>query len=149
VGEFDVHAIVEQFASAGAAEKLSRAWRGGYYFAAMPKSATASKGGGASSTPQTTAQLKLLYVSRWASPKDAAEFARIYAASLRRKYHSVGPAGRTSGATGEPGEWTTDEGLVHVEAAGPEVFVAESFDAPTAARLREAVLKSASSARAN
>src|SRR5438067_3653948 len=126
VGEFDVHALVEQFANVGTADRLSRAWRGGYYFAAMPKNTTASKPGVSSSTPQTTAQLKLLYVSRWASPKEATEFARIYANSLSHKYRSIRPAAEAKhGASNEVNEWTTEEGPVQIETIGSEVFVAE------------------------
>src|SRR5438067_4244029 len=126
VGEFDVHALLEQFTNIGTADRLSRAWRGGYYFAAMPKNVTPSKPGGSSIAPQSPAQLKLLYVSRWASPKDAAEFARIYGNSLSRKYRSLqATAEAKGGASNEVNEWTTEEGPVQIETIGSEVFVAE------------------------
>src|SRR5579863_5097733 len=75
MGEFDVAVLVEQYAGKQLSERLYPEWRGGYYYAALPKQDPA--GDVAVSGP-----LGLLYVSRWSSAEKAAEFAEIYARSL-------------------------------------------------------------------
>jgi hypothetical protein len=83
MGEFDVDVLIEQYAGKKRAKQMYPEWRGGYYYAARQKSGAA--------TP-----LGLLYVSRWASPEKAAEFAAIYAESLKGRYKSVAPVGEQS-----------------------------------------------------
>src|SRR5206468_6467606 len=73
VGEFDVAVLIDQYAGSKTSHDLYPHWRGGYYYAARPKS-----------TPD--AALGLLYVSRWSTPEKAAEFAAIYARSLDKRY---------------------------------------------------------------
>src|ERR1022692_3604834 len=73
MGEFDVAVLIEQYAGKELSKHLYPEWRGGYYYAARPKSDGA-------------APLGLLYVSRWSSPEKAAEFAEIYAQSLGQRY---------------------------------------------------------------
>lgn len=80
MGEFDVDILIEQYAGKKRAKQMYPEWRGGYYYAAKQKADPA-------------APLGLLYVSRWATPEKAAEFAAIYAASLKERYKSVADAG--------------------------------------------------------
>lgn len=80
MGEFDVDVLVEQYAGKRRAKQVYPAWRGGYYYAAKQKT-------------NPDAPLGLLYVSRWSTPEKAAEFAAIYAESLKGRYKSVVPTG--------------------------------------------------------
>ena len=81
MGEFDVAVLIEQYAGKPLSKKIYPEWRGGYYYAAKRK-------------PDSTANshslpLGLLYVSRWSSPDAAAQFAGIYAQSLKQRYKKV------------------------------------------------------------
>jgi hypothetical protein len=76
MGEFDVALLLEQYAGKAVSKKIYPEWRGGYYYAAKAKTDAA-------------APLGLLYVSRWSSPKSAAEFAGIYAQSLKQRYKNA------------------------------------------------------------
>jgi len=77
MGEFDVAVLIEQYAGKPASKRLYPEWRGGYYYAAKPKPDSAAG---------EAAPLGLFYVSRWSSPDKAAEFASIYAKSLKQRY---------------------------------------------------------------
>jgi|SRR6516164_1200284 len=106
-------------------------WRGGYYYAAKVKA-------------DTTAPLGLLYVSRWASPDAAAEFAAIYAASLKERYKKTDGGPKDADSDSEMllrgrHAWSTEEGTVVVEEQGDTVFVSESLDAATTAALEKEV----------
>ncbi|MGC2247407.1 MAG: hypothetical protein WA609_12455, partial [Terriglobales bacterium] len=130
IGEFDVDVLVEQYAGRQEADSLYPAWRGGYYFACRPKR---TKSG----------PLGVLYVSRWATPQKAAEFAGDYAKSLATRYQkrqALGDDGKV--ATGAPPAeawrtlrglhaWMTEEGAVVIEVRGDEVMVSESLDDDT------------------
>ena len=54
MGEFDVAVLIEQYAGKELSKLMCPEWRGGYYYAAHPKT-------------DPTAPLGLLYVSRWSS----------------------------------------------------------------------------------
>jgi hypothetical protein len=82
MGEFDVAVLIEQFAGKAASKRMYPAWRGGYYYAAKTK-------GSSSGAAMSTASLGILYVSRWSDADKAAEFAAIYAHSLRQRYKQV------------------------------------------------------------
>src|ERR1700722_7905580 len=84
MGEFDVSILIEQYAGKPAAKRLYPEWRGGYYYAAKPKSASKS---------EPAPPLGLLYVSRWSSADKAAEFAAIYARSLTQRYKQAAELG--------------------------------------------------------
>src|SRR5438552_3452385 len=73
VGEFDVAVLIDQYAGSKASHDLYPHWRGGFYYAARPKS-------------KADGTLGLLYVSRWSSPAKSADFAAIYARSLEKRY---------------------------------------------------------------
>ena len=145
MGEFDVAVLIEEYVGKPASKRLCTEWRGGYYYAARPK-------------VDASAPLSLLYVSRWSSPEKAAEFAGIYAASLKRRYKKVGeaadPAPEQIGAQDGDAKdakqpmlkgrhsWTTEEGTVVIEAQGDTVFITESLDAATTATLEREVFAS-------
>ncbi|MBZ5719792.1 MAG: hypothetical protein LAO03_05375 [Acidobacteriia bacterium] len=137
IGELDVRALLEQYGERRIAPDLSASWQGGTYLALR------RTGNDAASKPATS-DLALLYVSRWKSPQAAAQFARIYAASVTRRYQSATPA-PPSACAGAPcptsvTQISTEEGPVIVE-QWPDntVIVSESFDAATAAQLSQAV----------
>jgi hypothetical protein len=149
MGEFDVALLVDQYAGKPLSKRLYPEWRGGYYYAAHPKSDAA-------------APLGLLYVSRWSSAETAAEFAEIYAQSLKLRYKQAGEVG--DAATAQPasdekspqGEesrlamlkgrhaFTTEEGAVVIEEQGDTVLISESLDAATTAALEREVFGAAS-----
>jgi hypothetical protein len=139
MGEFDVALLVDQYAGVDPSKALYPKWRGGYYYAAKPKG-------------DESASLALLYVSRWASPEGAAEFAAIYAKSLTKRYHSVRPVALEGEKTPEltentthlngNREWLTEDGDVVIDVQGDMVFVTESFDDVTSSRLQQAVMPS-------
>src|SRR5271165_1919428 len=136
MGEFDVAVLIEQYVGKPTSKRLCPEWRGGYYYAARPKA-------------DASAPLSLLYVSRWSSPEKAAEFAGIYAESLKQRYKKVGEAGdpapeKIDAQNGDSKDekrpllqgrhtWTTEEGTVVIEEQGDMVFVSESLDAATTA----------------
>jgi hypothetical protein len=134
IGEFDVDVLVEQYANRDEAEAIYPAWRGGYYFAGRTK--------GTKSGP-----LGVLYVSRWASPEKAAEFAAVYAQSLAKRYQTrqaLGSDGKVA-PDAPPAEswrtlrglhaWMTEEGAVVIEVRKDEVLVSEGMDDETTKRV--------------
>jgi len=140
MGEFDVAVLVEQYAGKKLSERLYPEWRGGYYYAARPKS-------------DATAPLGLMYVSRWSDAEKAAEFADIYARSLATRYKHAEEVGKTSSgrAVQHPKykinllqgrhAWTTEEGAVVIEEQGDTVLVTESLDATTTETIEKEVFK--------
>ena len=140
MGEFDVAVLIEQYSGRPLSKHMYPEWRGGYYYAAKPK--PDSKTDSAAVAP-----LGLLYVSRWSSADNAAEFAAIYAQSLKQRYKKAdevagqAPNPPTSGPDQLKGRhaWTTEEGSVVIEAQGDTVLVSESLDAATTATLEKEV----------
>ena len=88
MGEFDVDILIEQYVGKKRAKQMYPEWRGGYYYAAKQKSNAA-------------APLGLLYVSRWSTAEKAAEFAAIYAGSLKQRYKSVANADTDAAENGD------------------------------------------------
>lgn len=149
MGALEVMLFLQQFASDGTARKLSRKWRGGFYYTATKgarKPATEGEGGGQDPPAASTDSVALLYVSRWASSEDAARFAGAYAAALPKRYLRATPSAAevsTRGSVtniGPPTQWSTEEGLVVVQSCGDTVLALESFDAASTTRLRNAFL---------
>jgi len=142
MGEFDVSVLVEQYAGKRIAKQICPEWRGGYYYAAKSKANPA-------------APLALLYVSRWSNPSAAAQFAGIYAHSLKQRYKKIsGQAEQQDPAPGPrksddsapaPLEgrhaWSTEEGVVVIEQKADTVLITESLDDTTTATLEKEVLK--------
>jgi hypothetical protein len=153
MGEFDVAVLIEQYAGKPLSKKLYPEWRGGYYYASKRKPNAKSD----EKSDATTAPLGLLYVSRWSSADKAAEFARIYARSLKQRYKKadeVAEDARESAATPDAESktellkgrhaWTTEEGAVVIEEEGDTVLVSESLDAATTATLEREVFSAPS-----
>jgi hypothetical protein len=145
MGEFDVAVLIEQYAGKPQSKRLYPEWRGGYYYAAKPKPDPHSD-------VVAAAPLGLLYVSRWSSADKAAEFAEIYAQSLKKRYKSAeevpGPSPDHSPAQNADSKvdllkgrhaWTTEDGPVVIEEQGDMVFVSESLNAATTATLERDV----------
>lgn len=152
MGEFDVAVLIEQYAGKPLSKKLYPEWRGGYYYAAKSKSDVKSDASsGAQSAAASTAALGLLYVSRWSSADKAAEFAEIYARSLKDRYKKAEAVGDSAQAEIRAQNdakaevlkgrhaWMTEDGAVVIEEQGDLVFVSESLDAPTTATLEREV----------
>ena len=139
VGEFDVSVLLEQFSGEKISLKLAPEWRGGAYYAARTVYNDKSPAGSETKTKSkneepSTADIALLYLSRWATPDAAQRFAGEYAKSLARRYKSVKAEAAES-------RWMTDEGLVVIETQGNQVLVLESFDPAIAEKLRVAVFQ--------
>ena len=149
MGEFDVAVLMDQYVGRPLSRRMYPQWRGGYYYAARPK----AKG---NVMPAPDAPLGLLYVSRWSDSDAAAEFAGIYAGSLKQRYKQAaevgGPAPAQLSADGSEASseksppslkgrhtWNTEEGTVVIEQQGDTVFVSESLDADTTATLEKEV----------
>ena len=151
VGEFDVSVLLEQFSGEKISLKLAPEWRGGAYYAARTVYNDKSPAGSETKTRSkneepSTADIALLYLSRWASPDAAQRFAGEYAKSLAKRYKSAQNVKAESGRQGM--RWMTDEGLVVIEALGNQVLVLESFDAAIAEKLRAAVFVGSAQPRA-
>jgi hypothetical protein len=137
-GELDVRALFRQFGTGGkVAEDLSSAWRGGSYTAFRKKSAAL---GGDS----TTADLALLYESRWKTPESAAHFAHFYASTVSKRYQNAVPLASKS-CSGKQCpvssvQVATEEGPVIIEQwADNRVVVCESFEQNLADKLHDAL----------
>jgi len=145
MGEFDVAMLIEQYAGKPQAKKIYPEWRGGYYFAVRSKTEKST---------DAAAPLGLLYVSRWSNDGSAAEFAGIYAQSLKQRYKkaeeqaTAQPELSSGNATAENSAaallhgrhtWTTEEGTVVIEEQGDTVLVSESLDPATTATLEREV----------
>jgi len=148
MGEFDVAILIEQYVGKALSKDMYPAWRGGYYYAGRPKA-------------NSSAPLGVLYVSRWSSADKAAEFAEIYAESLKQRYKKSDPVGDAPPQPLAPAQaevngdskvhvdalmllkgrhaWTTDEGPVIIEQQGDTVFVSESLDPATTTMLEKEV----------
>ena len=139
MGEFDVAVLLEQYAGKKLSDRLYPEWRGGYYYAARPKSDAA-------------APLGLMYASRWSSAEKASEFAEIYARSLKQRYKKVEEVGKPSSEAADEEHpeykvellkgrhaWTTEDGTVVIEEQGDTVLVSESLDAATTETLEKEV----------
>lgn len=141
MGEFDVSVLVEQYADKKLSKKIYPEWRGGYYYAARLKA-------------DASAPLALLYVSRWSNPGSAAEFAGIYAASLKQRYKKLQETSDPPQAQASQPDsnadlnvpplngrhsWNTEEGTIIVEHQGDTVFISESLDPNTNSSLEKEV----------
>lgn len=134
MGEFDVALLLDEYAGPDEAKSIYPEWRGGYYYAARPKG-------------DANAALAIAYVSQWSSPEVAAKFADIYRQSLKKRYRSLRVVSVDKPTADEAGtssptkrEWLTEDGDVVIDVAGATVFITESLDDLTSAKLRDAVL---------
>ncbi len=147
IGELDTRIFIHQFESKWLSKELSPLWRGASYvtIARSPEG-----------QPQSTRDVALLYVSRWETELGAERFAKFYAGAVAKRYQQAKPVPDFNPAPAKHGaplaafEVETEEGPVVVEQwPGNLVIVTESFDIPTAARLRDAVLGTANGPRSS
>jgi len=126
MGELDVRILAELFGGKEIAAELTPAWDGGIYYAAQKKDAP---------DKDSTASVSLFYLSQWKSESAAADFVKMYADELGRKYTHVA---RNTSAESGPDEqiFDTNEGPVLIATSGKSVFVSESFDLATARKLQ-------------
>jgi phosphopantetheinyl transferase (holo-ACP synthase) len=137
IGELDVRALLKTYGDRKGADSLAASWQGGAYVAFR-------KAGKTAADPLTTADLALLYVSRWKSSAAAGSFAQLYASAVAQRYQSarLQPAASRTGAKCPVStvQSLTEEGPVIVEQwADNTVLVSESFDQVTASKLVDAV----------
>jgi len=140
IGEFDVAVLAEQYAGLEASKRIYPNWRGGYYYSVHPKGNTA-------------APLQLVFVSKWASPKAADQFAAIYARGMQQRYKNVkAPADTNLPADlkdlrtlGGDHSWTTEEGAVVIDVKADTVLVTESLEPAITNQFREAVFANTAS----
>ena len=126
MGELDVRILAELFGGKEVAAELTPAWDGGIYYAAQKKDAP---------DKSTTSSVALFYLSQWKSEAAAADFVKMYADELGRKYNHVS---RNTSADASAGEqiYDTNEGPVLIATSGKDVFVSESYDLATARKLQ-------------
>jgi len=133
IGEFDVAVLAEQYAGEEVSKKIYPNWRGGYYYSVHPKGNPAG-------------QLGLLFVSRWASAKAAAQFAAVYARGMQQRYKSVDVKAhndldltKLESLSGDY-IWPTEDGPVVIAVRNDTVLVTESLDPAVTDEFRHAVL---------
>ncbi len=148
VGAFDIAILARQFGTEEQSNQLWPNWRGGYYYAVKKKSAAPDA-------------LGIVYLSRWATPEAANEFASVYRSSVAKRYKIVPIAqdlgaatpfasgggsdcGCEAGPAADSSRFSTTDGPVSVEVKGDYVLVLESLEGIAEARLRQAALTSMS-----
>lgn len=136
IGEFDVYMLAEQYAGEKEAAKIYPNWRGGWYYSVKPKGKPAGS-------------LGLVFVSRWTSPKAAAQFAAVYARGIQQRYkNATAPAGsglpsdlKTLQTLSGDHTWNTDDGTIVLDVKGNTVLVSESLSPGITDQFRQAVLQ--------
>jgi len=132
-----VRALLKQFGDKHGATDFAPAWRGGSYIAFKRAAMAADR-------EPTTADVALVYVSRWKTAQAAEHFARFYATTVSRRYNhaTVQPVPACSTAPCPTGAAlvSTEEGPVIVE-EWPDntVIVSESLDSATEAKVSSAI----------
>ena len=131
VGELDVNILLRVYADEDAAKRLAPEWRGGAYYAAGRKGAKPPD-------RNSTAHIGLYYISKWATPAAAREFARFYAAALPIRYRSLKRA-----AADVPGldTYSSADGPIFIQQTGNMVIAVESFDESMANKLMQTGVK--------
>jgi len=137
IGELDVRALMKQYGERKSADDVASAWQGGAYVTYRKEKAPADGSG-------STADLALLYVSKWRSPTAALRFAHFYVNAVARRYSTaISQQAAPCDGSGCPvstAQVLTEEGPVIVQQwADNRVIVSESFDSETAAKLQKAV----------
>jgi hypothetical protein len=148
MGQLDVRVMSQQFGTENDMFTITPAWKGGSYIAV--------KRTAAGNENVSTADIALLYVSRWKNAEAAERFAEVYRKSLGKRVsvvneENLGGAACAAGKHCALRAWrvNTSEGPIFVEIwPNHTVFIAHSFDDATVARLRDAVLLRAPEAKA-
>jgi len=151
IGQLDVRAFLKQWGERKNAEDVSSAWQGGAYVTFHRKDK--DKDSAASDASATTADLALVYVSRWKTPQAAERFARFYTSAVPLRYQSATPQGLPACSGSDcpvsAAQILTEEGLVVVQQwADNSVIISESFDPTTGAKVHAAVRESTANVRA-
>ncbi len=142
MGELDVRIMAREFGRENDIFTVAAKWHGGAYV-------VAKRTAGDASAKPTTADLALLYVSRWTTLEAAKRFAQIYQQALAKRVkvtqaESTGadcPAGANCRQPLWASRLTTDEGPAFLEIwPGNTLLIAQSFDDKTVTQLRQAVL---------
>src|SRR5947208_3870748 len=134
IGEFDVAVLAEQYADHETADKIYPNWRGGYYYSARLKG-------------NASAPLGLIFVSKWSSPKAAAQFAAIYARGVQQRYKAAEAPPDSNlprdlkmlGSLSGDHAWKTQDGDVIIGVKEDTVLVTESLKPGTSKEFRRAV----------
>lgn len=147
IGELDVRALLKQYGERRIADNLSAEWQGGSYVLYRRKSDVSTQ------APLTTADLALLYISRWKTPQGASRFAKFYASAVPQRYRTatLGQVAACSGASCpvSTAQVVTEEGPVLIEQWNDNsVMVSESFDLSTADKLQTAIRTAAGATQA-
>ena len=133
IGELDVSILLQVYADNAIANRLSREWRGGSYYAAGRK-------GVKPPDPNSSAHVGLYYISKWSSEASAREFAKLYGAGLAKRYAGLR---RQPADSSRPGleKYQSAEGPIFIQQTGNMVVTVESFDPAIVDRLIEIGLK--------
>jgi hypothetical protein len=137
IGEFDVAVLAEQYAGEETSKQIFPNWRGGYYYSVRPK----GNPGGA---------LGVVFVSKWSTPKAAAQFASIYARGMQQRYKNVEASANSDlpadlkklQSLGGDHTWKTEEGPVVIVLKNDTLLVTESLDPGITDQFRRAVFGS-------
>ena len=138
IGEFDVYMLAEQYASEKDAKRIYPNWRGGYYYSVKPKG-------------NPVGPLGLVFVSRWANSKAAAQFAAVYARGIQQRYRNAAPPPgselpsdlKTLQTLSGSHNWRTEDGGIVLDVKGNTVLVTESIDQPITDAFRDFVFAEA------
>src|SRR5262249_49533988 len=127
VGELDVNILLKVYADDKVAERLSHDCGGGAYYAAGRKGAKPPD-------KNSSVHVGLYYISKWSSEASAAEFAKIYAAALSKRYDNLQPA---EADPAKPGlqKYSSSDGLIFIQQTGDVVVAVESFDPESSDKL--------------
>lgn len=134
IGEFDVAVLAEQYSGAETSKRIYPNWRGGYYYSVRPKG-------------NPNAPLELVFVSKWASPKAASQFAAVYASGMQQRYKTVNAPVDTNlpsdlkqlKTLGGDHTWSTEEGPVVIDVKNDTVLVTESLEPQITDQFRQSV----------
>lgn len=142
IGEFDCLTLLKQFNSRRAKE-IATNWRGDYFYAAR-RTPGPEKAAGATMPPAGNLKpedISLVFVSRWATPAAAHEFAAFYRGAISQRYSHAQPVMQSgSELPANLESWNTAEGKVTVEVRGNLVLDLESLDDNAVSRVEAAVL---------
>ena len=83
IGELDVRALLKQYGERKIADELSAEWQGGSYVTFRKKDKVVAE------ISPSTADVALLYVSRWKTPQAAEWFASFYARTVSQRYRTA------------------------------------------------------------
>ena len=148
IGQLDIRVMAQQLGTENDMFTITPAWKGGSYIAARRSSATKQES-------LETADIALIYVSRWKEAAAAQRFAEIYKKSLAKRM-GVTDEQQLDGhacVASHCAIWATrvgtSEGPAFIEIwPNHTVFISQSFPDEIVARLRSRVLLHGAQARA-